>query len=427
VCIGQNGGAWSTGDGARCGGELGTKRPSTVGKHTTRSVQLRGLTGGAKRMRRQQIVLCAAVLMMTALAGCGGGGGGAGRRGYTPPENVMPKTVQAQRIGQVMVSSVDEAGSAREGPAGATGLPHVDAVDRMLNEVFADELTGIVGGASANNGPPSAGYRPLALLVRLARSQVTAGQAEEDECETVPVEWEDPLCGTAWTGTVTRCPMSLTAHVEGRGEGTLMKVDLAVTQRFGGATAELTVKGTAPQTVRHWDVASQSDVETDGRVTVDGQARADVGIGALGSLAFELRARLTYEEQIEEDGAWTTVRKGSARVDAHGSSPDGQQVSMEGTFDFTEAEKVGEGFLEMRSGGTFEASGRADGEGWETFAAVANADGSNSMRGYLRIEKSGEVSGWVRDAEGRTIATLRGSLAEGIQVCVEGGECRPLE
>jgi hypothetical protein len=221
--------------------------------------------------------------------------------------------------------------------------------------------------------------------------------------------------------------MSLTAHVEGRGEGTLMKVDLAVTQRFGGATAELTVKGTAPQTVRHWDVASQSDVETDGRVTVDGQARADVGIGALGSLAFELRARLTYEEQIEEDGAWTTVRKGSARVDAHGSSPDGQQVSMEGTFDFTEAEKVGEGFLEMRSGGTFEASGRADGEGWETFAAVANADGSNSMRGYLRIEKSGEVSGWVRDAEGRTIATLRGSLAEGIQVCVEGGECRPLE
>ena len=302
------------------------------------------------------------------------------------------------------------------------GQSHVDSVDRFLDTAVGD----VVGIAQA--GDPRAVTPHLGLLVRLAQAQPAPAQAAPaqggDGCETVPLDWEDPLYDTTWTGTVTQCPTSLAAHAEGRGEGTLVKVDLSVEYTLGGATAELKVKGTAPQQVTYWDVPTQSDKQTMGRVKVDATATVEMGPGALLGATMTLRERASYEEQIERSGTWETVHRGSATIDADVQTDGQQELSIEGTFDFTEAEKVGEGFLETRSQGTFEASGQATEDGWESYLTVTDARGGNSMRGYFQVLRSGQATGWVRDAQGRELASISGSLQDGIEVCAEGRGCK---
>ncbi|MCD6351619.1 MAG: hypothetical protein J7M26_05825, partial [Armatimonadetes bacterium] len=200
--------------------------------------------------------------------------------------------------------------------------------------------------------------------------------------------------------------------------------DLSVQILAGGARAELQVQGTAPAQFTRWDVASQSDQQVQGRVKVNASAVVQSSLGALATMTVDINETGTYEYQVENDGTWQTVRREHARIQAHAEVNQDNSITIDGSFEFTTGELVGEGFLEHTTQGTFHGEGQLDEQGWESFFAVANTEGSNLMEAYLRITADGEATGWVKNAQGQIVASIQGNLTDGIEVCVQGLGCK---
>ncbi|MEN6642489.1 MAG: hypothetical protein ABFE08_08595 [Armatimonadia bacterium] len=366
-------------------------------------------------MTASRMLLLMSVLVVGAvyLAGCGGGGSdnGGGWGAYTPPEDVAPaETRESWAAGNVGTTAMITMAAGEDDPV------NMGYMLFGLSEPIVVAIDDSIGGGGGNAVPSrSLATRshgsPASFILRLInRAQAKGtGRSGVQTADTTDLDWTDDEYGIHWTGTLAETETSLRLNIHGVGTNTNVTVSLVMSE----TTASLTARGSVAQGIEwyNWDTGDwddSSDGKGDINTTMNFSLGATSGSGTITS---------NFSEFLMEDGEWTEVFKGRGTCRLTIRETD-DQATLGFTWNPSWGLRAGDGMYWQ----AFNASGEAEfdyEEGYwgddyslTSLTLTETSELSDGMTTRLLVAANGDISGWLKNADGEIVANFTGNYLD---------------
>ncbi len=360
-------------------------------------------------------MIAVVVIMALGLVGCGGGGGpavdnGASWPAYTPPLDVADEGTQADFAADQASVAIYEVA---EVPAGLNpwmlSNASIDAIGNGVNYVLNS-----LGLFAANAPAQENRATPTTLAFDLAAFLAQAMPQSEDETgpaqsQTWEIDWTDPVFDIHWTGSVQQVLNNIQGTITGTGDDTDVDIDISATLGLTSGQGVVTIQGyiTCLLQLCDWDTGEYQEVL--GRailadaINVTVYKNGDTWSDFAGSYA------MNDSFAVNELGQWITKHKLEGVHDITGTIGADYSVVFAAGLDYYFGALAGEEFFwahhEGQAEGEFDSSHQLS---WFTMAQ--DLELSNGMTGNIVVDQNGDISGWIKDAEGTIIATFSGNI-----------------